>query len=195
MAEPIALIAGLGNPGPEYANTRHNAGFWFLDALARAYGAALRPESRFHGEAGRATIAGQSVWLLKPSTFMNRSGQSVAGLAHFYKIAPTAILIVHDELDFAPGIARFKEGGGHGGHNGLKDIHAQLGSPGYVRLRLGIGRPADASQQVGFVLGKPPASERALIDEAISAALLEVPKLVTGDLAKATMSLHGRGKA
>ncbi|MEK6749607.1 MAG: aminoacyl-tRNA hydrolase [Pseudomonadota bacterium] len=195
MAEPIVLMVGLGNPGPEYIHTRHNAGFWFIDAVAHQTGARLKHESRFHGEVARATIAGRQVWLLKPATYMNRSGLAVAALANFYKITPGAILVVHDELDFEPGVVRLKEGGGHAGHNGLKDIAAQLGTPAFARARLGVGRAAAAAAKVDYVLSKPLASERLLTEQAIAATLHELPKLVAGEWEKAQMALHGRDKA
>ena len=142
----IKLFVGLGNPGPEYADTRHNAGFWWIDQIARQLGATLAPERAFHGHAARASVQGQSVWLLKPQTFMNLSGKAVAALARFYKIAPQEILVAHDELDLPAGEAKLKQGGGHAGHNGLRDIHAQLGSSDYWRLRLGIGHPGHKAQ-------------------------------------------------
>ncbi|MDH4275861.1 MAG: aminoacyl-tRNA hydrolase [Gammaproteobacteria bacterium] len=195
MAEPIALMVGLGNPGPEYTQTRHNAGFWFIDAVARQCGVQLRHEARFHGEAARVNVSGHNLWLLKPSTFMNRSGLAVAALANFYKIAPAAILVIHDELDFDPGVLRLKEGGGHAGHNGLKDIAAQLGTPQFPRVRVGVGRAASAADKINYVLGKPPSAERHQIDDALTDLLHELPKLVAGEWDKAQMVLHGRGKA
>ena len=158
----IKLLVGLGNPGPEYESTRHNAGFWWIDAVARALGAHLALERGFHGLVARASVQGRGVWLLQPQTFMNLSGRSVAALARFYKIAPEEILVVHDELDLPPGQAKLKQGGGHAGHNGLRDIHAQLGSADYWRLRLGIGHPGAKSEVVGWVLKKPPAASARL---------------------------------
>ena len=152
----IKLFVGLGNPGPQYADTRHNAGFWWIDAVARQLGATLAPERGYQGLVARKNLHGQPVWLLEPQTFMNLSGRSVAALARFFKIAPEEILVVHDELDLAAGQAKLKLGGGHAGHNGLRDIHAQLGSSNYWRLRLGIGHPGDKSEVVGWVLKKPP---------------------------------------
>ena len=139
----IKLFVGLGNPGPEYEATRHNAGAWWVDALARELKVNLIPERSYHGLAARTTVSGQTVWLLQPQTFMNLSGKSVAALARFFKIAPEEILVAHDELDVLPGLAKIKFGGSHAGHNGLRDIHAQLGSADYWRLRLGIGHPGD----------------------------------------------------
>ncbi|GAB3628633.1 aminoacyl-tRNA hydrolase [Pandoraea terrae] len=195
----IKLIAGLGNPGAEYAATRHNAGFWFVDALARQTGASLSNQKNFHGYAGRAHIAGHEVWLLQPQTFMNRSGQSVVALARFYKIMPDEILVVHDELDLPPGAVKLKRGGGSGGHNGLKDISAHLTTPEYWRLRLGIGHPrtqlpAGSQQQVvDFVLKPPRKEEQDAIDDAMSRSLDVIDLAVKGDMEKAMMRLHGAG--
>jgi len=186
----IKLFVGLGNPGPEYEATRHNAGFWFIDALARDCKVTLVPERGFHGLAARASIGGQSVWLLEPQTFMNLSGKSVAALARFYKIAPEEILVAHDELDVLPGQAKLKRGGSHAGHNGLRDIHAQLGTGDYWRLRLGIGHPGARSEVVGWVLKKPLREQRDAIDEAIDRSLRAAPMLVAGDMDKATVQIH-----
>jgi PTH1 family peptidyl-tRNA hydrolase len=160
------LIVGLGNPGAEYAETRHNAGFWFCERLAGRLGVNLSREARFHGIAGLARSHG--VWLLLPQTFMNRSGQAVGALARFHKVAPSEILVVHDELDIPPGQLRLKFGGGVGGHNGLKDISAHLGTPDYWRLRVGIGHPGDRDEVVNFVLKPPRREERCDIDDAIA---------------------------
>jgi len=191
----IRLIVGLGNPGPEYEQTRHNAGFWLVDNLASSSHARskLAREARFNAFAAKTTIAGQEVWLLEPQTYMNRSGQSVGALARFYKIAPEEILVVHDELDFAPGIAKIKKGGSSGGHNGLKDITAALGTPEYWRLRIGIGHPRLLnSQQIvaDFVLHRPRKEEQALINEAIEKSLDIIPLLCEGKFEAATMQLH-----
>ena len=158
------LVVGLGNPGAEYSETRHNAGFWFCERLARELGASFSKEARFHGLAAHARDAG--VWLLMPQTFMNRSGQAVAALARFYRIPPAEILVVHDELDIPPAHLRLKFGGGLGGHNGLKDITAHLGTQDYWRLRIGIGHPGDRNEVVNFVLKPPRREEAALIDDA-----------------------------
>ena len=191
----IRLVVGLGNPGAEYEKTRHNAGFWLVDELAWKYKAALRAESKFFGEAARVQLpAGGDIWLLKPMTFMNLSGQAVAALAKFYKITPEQILVVHDELDLPPGTARFKQGGGHGGHNGLKDIIAKLGGPNFWRLRLGIGHPGDRSEVVNFVLKKPRAEEQTQIDEAIAKALQVMDQALAGDMANAMKALHTAAK-
>ena len=157
----IKLFVGLGNPGQEYSATRHNAGFWWLDALARELKVTLTSDRAFHGQAGRATIHGQTVWLLKPQTFMNLSGRSVSALARFYKIMPDEILVVHDELDLQPGTIRLKQGGGNGGHNGLKHIQETLGTDVYPRLRVGIGSNFGKGKQVNFVLGKWTEDEKA----------------------------------
>jgi peptidyl-tRNA hydrolase, PTH1 family len=159
----IAII-GLGNPGPEYEATRHNAGFWFVDQLADSARVVLRPEAKFHGSFGRARIAGEDVLLLKPSTFMNRSGRAAQALCQFYKVAPDDVLVAHDELDLPAGTMRLKVAGGHGGHNGLRDLHAQIG-PAYRRLRVGIGHPGDKSMVLNYVLGRPSREdEQAIID-------------------------------
>ena len=186
----IKLFAGLGNPGPEYEATRHNAGFWWLDALTRDCKATLAPERGYHGLVARTSINGRSVWLLAPQTFMNLSGKSIAALARFYKIAPEQILVVHDELDLPPGEARLKFGGSHAGHNGLRDAHAQLGTGDYWRLRLGIGHPGVKSEVIGWVLKKPPSDQRAAIDDAVLRTLSAVPALIAGEMDKATMLIH-----
>lgn len=182
MGSPISLIVGLGNPGRDYQNTRHNAGVWFLQALAQQFKIQFTEQPKFFGLAARTEIADQSIHLLIPTTFMNLSGKSVAALAQFFKIPPEAILVVHDELDLLPGIARLKQGGGAGGHNGLKDIIQALGNQNnFQRLRLGIGHPGQASQVSNYVLGAPPASEKQLIEEAIEKALPEIPAIISGD--------------
>ena len=186
----IRLVAGLGNPGREYATTRHNAGFWFVDALARKLGASLAPESRFAGDLGKAG----TLRLVKPSTYMNESGRSVGALAHFFDIAPDEILVVHDELDLKPGDAKMKLGGGVAGHNGLRDIQSALGSPDFWRLRLGIGHPRDSElpQQdvVDYVLKPPRAEERTALDAAITRSLAAWPDVARGDMERAMMLLH-----
>ncbi|TDR76696.1 aminoacyl-tRNA hydrolase [Paludibacterium purpuratum] len=191
----IKLVVGLGNPGPEYQRTRHNAGFWLVDELAWDYKQSFRPEGKFFGETARASLAGGAdLWLLKPSTFMNLSGQAVVALARFYKILPNEILVVHDELDLPPGSARFKQGGGHGGHNGLRDIIAKLGTQDFWRLRLGIGHPGDRNEVVNFVLKKPRSEEQGAIDQAIVAALGVLPQAIAGDMAGAMKTLHTAAK-
>lgn len=190
MGQPIKAIVGLGNPGPRYLETRHNAGFWLLDALASSEGVQLRPETRFHGELGECRIAGQKCWLLKPDCFMNRSGQSVLALAHYYKLLPDELLIVYDELDLPPGTARFKSGGGHGGHNGLRDIFLRLGSRDFNRLRIGIGHPGDKRQVSDYVLTRPRPEQRELMLDAIDRALQVVPDFVAGEREPAIARLH-----
>jgi PTH1 family peptidyl-tRNA hydrolase len=189
----IRLIAGLGNPGLEYQQTRHNAGFWLLDALAAECGARFSRESRFQALAVKARIAAHEVWLAQPQTFMNRSGLAVGALAHFYKIAADEVLVVHDELDLPPGSAKLKRGGSSGGHNGLKDISAALGTQDYWRLRLGIGHPRALGLQqtvVDFVLQRPRPGEQALIDDALSRSLAIIPLLCDGQFDAAMMQLH-----
>lgn len=191
MTNSIQLIVGLGNPGAEYENTRHNAGAWLVERLARSEGVRLAPEKKFHGYAGKARIKGQDCWLLIPTTFMNLSGQAVQALATFYRINPENILVVHDELDLPAGQARFKTGGGHGGQNGLRDIISKLGNnPNFHRLRIGIGHPGDKSRVTGHVLGKPSQAEQKAIDEAIEEALRVLPDAASGDMAKAMNRLH-----
>jgi PTH1 family peptidyl-tRNA hydrolase len=186
----IKLFVGLGNPGPDYEATRHNAGFWWIDALARELKVQLVPERSYWGLAGRTTIAGQSVWLLEPQTFMNLSGKSVAALAKFFKIQPSEILVVHDELDLPPGQVKLKRGGSHAGHNGLRDIHAQLGSPDYWRLRIGIGHPGEKSEVPHWVLKKPAPDQRTLIEESIAHSLKAHTAMLAGDMDKATLLVH-----
>ncbi|RMX06377.1 aminoacyl-tRNA hydrolase [Corticibacter populi] len=186
----LKLLVGLGNPGPEYAQTRHNAGFWWIDALAARHGARLAPEKGYFGLVGKAQVAGQPLWLLEPMTFMNRSGQAVAALARFYRIEPEQILVVHDELDLLPGDVRLKQGGSHAGHNGLKDIQAQLGSAAFWRLRIGIGHPGVKSEVINWVLRKPPADERAAIDAACDRSQQVLEHLVAGEWEAAKRGLH-----
>lgn len=187
---PLRLIVGLGNPGAEYTETRHNAGFWFCERLARELSVNLAHESRFHGITGNARA--DAMWILLPQTFMNRSGQAVRALAQFFKISPAEILVVHDELDIPPGQLRLKFGGGAGGHNGLKDITAHLGSPDYWRLRVGIGHPGDRNEVVNFVLKPPRREEQDAIDAAIDRALLAWPQLKRADFAAAMQKLNNR---
>ena len=192
MSNKIKMIVGLGNPGSEYEQTRHNAGFWFIDELAWQYKATLKEEKKFFGSVSRISISGSDLWLLKPSTFMNRSGQAVAALAQFYKIKPEEILVVHDELDIPCGRIKFKLGGGNGGHNGLKDIQARLGTPDFYRLRLGIDHPGDRNLVVGYVLNKPSPEHRQQIDEAINKSLKAVPMLLAGEWEEAVRFLHSK---
>ncbi|MGJ7508321.1 aminoacyl-tRNA hydrolase [Variovorax sp. GT1P44] len=186
----IKLFVGLGNPGPEYEATRHNAGFWWIDALARDLKLTLSPERSYHGLVARAQVGGKPLWLLEPQTFMNLSGKSVAALARFFKIEPGEILVAHDELDVVPGQAKLKLGGSHAGHNGLRDIHAQLGTADYWRLRLGIGHPGVKSEVVNWVLKKPLKEQREAIDDAIVRTLHAFPALVAGEMDKATLLIH-----
>lgn len=187
----IRLIVGLANPGAEYAATRHNAGAWYVDLLAERLRAALREEPKFFGYTSRINLAGADVRLLVPTTFMNLSGKAVAAMATFYRINPDEILVAHDELDLPPGVAKFKLGGGHGGHNGLKDIISKLGNnPNFHRLRVGIGHPGDKNKVVGFVLGKPPVYEQKLIDEAVDEAARCTEIWLQDGLTKATNRLH-----
>jgi aminoacyl-tRNA hydrolase len=192
MSNKIKMIVGLGNPGSEYEQTRHNAGFWFIDELAWQYKATLKEEKKFFGSVARISISCSDLWLLKPSTFMNRSGQAVAALAQFYKIKPEEILVVHDELDIPCGRIKFKLGGGNGGHNGLKDIQARLGTPDFYRLRLGIDHPGDRNLVVGYVLNKPSPEHRQQIDEAINKSLKAVPMLLAGEWEEAVRFLHSK---
>ena len=191
----IRLIVGLGNVGPEYEDTRHNAGFWFVDAVANELGARFAHERKFHGEVARAKVAGNELWLLKPSTFMNRSGQAVVALALFYKILPHQILLAHDELDLPPGAIKMKLGGGTAGHNGLKDTQARLSTPEFWRLRIGIGHPRNlqSEQEVAdFVLHRPRKDEATLIDEAIGRGQGIIDLLVGGKFEAAMLKLHTR---
>jgi PTH1 family peptidyl-tRNA hydrolase len=191
---PIRLIVGLGNPGPDYEQTRHNAGFWLVDNLANSLpNARLQRESGFNALVAKTIIGGNQLWLLEPQTYMNRSGQSVGAIARFYKIQPDEILVVHDELDLPPGAAKLKKGGSSGGHNGLKDITSALGTQDYWRMRIGIGHPRtlNLNQPVAdFVLHRPRREEQLLIEEAIEKALRIIPTAVAGDFTKATMELH-----
>ncbi len=186
----IKLLVGLGNPGPSYEDTRHNAGFWWLESVARELNVSLQPERAYFGRCARTTIQGEPLWLLEPTTFMNRSGQSVAALARFFKIPPEAILVAHDELDIDPGELKLKKGGGHAGHNGLRDIHAQLGSPDYWRLRIGIGPPGGKSEVVDWVLKKPAPDQREAIEQAMIRSLKALPDLLAGRMDKATAQIH-----
>jgi PTH1 family peptidyl-tRNA hydrolase len=191
MSKP-RLIVGLGNPTDEHTTDRHNAGFWFVDALARSHGATLRRETRFHGLVGKARIGQDELWLLQPQTYMNRSGQAVAALARFYRIDPVDVLVAYDELDLSPGAARLKLGGSST-HNGLRDITAQFGGPGYWRLRLGIGHPRDVSPGkpvADYVLGRPSREHQAAIDDAIARAQDVLPLIAAGDWTRATQQLH-----
>ncbi|MFN9195180.1 MAG: aminoacyl-tRNA hydrolase, partial [Pseudomonadota bacterium] len=191
----IRLFVGLGNPGTEYEATRHNAGFWWVDALADRLKARLAPERAYQGLVARVTPASAPagpVWLLEPMTYMNRSGVSVAGLARFFKIAPAEILVVHDELDLPPGEAKLKQGGSAAGHNGLKDIHAMLGTLDFWRLRIGIGHPGHKGEVPNYVLKRPSADDREAIDKAIEQSLGASELLIEGAMDKALARIHAR---
>jgi PTH1 family peptidyl-tRNA hydrolase len=190
MSEPIKLIVGLGNPGREYEATRHNAGFWWVDELAHKHNVNFKNESKFHGLVARANLHGHEVHLLKPQTFMNVSGRAVVALALFYKVLPDQILVVHDELDLPPGSAKLKMGGGHGGHNGLKDIIAQLGTKEFWRMRVGIGHPGERSEVVNYVLNAPRKEEQILIEDAMQHAQEVAPLIIEGKLEAAMLKLH-----
>ncbi|BBL76585.1 aminoacyl-tRNA hydrolase [Methylomagnum ishizawai] len=194
MPANFKLLVGLGNPTAQYEKTRHNAGFWFLDAIAARYRLGFREEPRFHGLAAKLELAGDTLLLLKPTTYMNRSGLAVGAMAKYFKVEPAQILVAHDELDLPPGVARLKRGGGHGGHNGLRDILAHLGTPDYYRLRFGIGHPGDRDAVVPYVLGAPSRAEAGLIEAAISNVADSVPELVAGNLAGLMNRLHSEPK-
>jgi len=188
----IRLLVGLGNPGPQYEATRHNAGFWFVDEAARKLGATLQPERSYAGLAARVNRPTGPLWLLEPMTFMNLSGKSVSALARFFKIAPEEILVVHDELDLMPGQAKLKLGGSAAGHNGLKDIEAQLGQAGFWRLRLGIGHPGVKAEVVDYVLRKPPADQREAIAKSIEQSISALDLVLAGEMERAMMKVHAK---
>ena len=185
------LIVGLGNPGNEYARTRHNAGFWFVDELARANGGSWRRESKYQCELARVRIGEGELWLMKPMTFMNRSGAAVQAVAGFYRIAPAQMLVAHDEIDLPPGVVRLKQAGGHGGHNGVRDVIAQLGAD-FWRLRIGVGHPGSKEQVIDAVLDRASAVEQQLIDAALARAYAALPELLRGDAQKVMKMLHTR---
>jgi len=186
----IKLIVGLGNPGREYADTRHNVGFWWVDELARGENLNFKNETKFHGLLARGQLHGHEMFVLKPQTFMNLSGRAVAAVAQFYKISPAEILVVHDELDLQPGVSRLKTGGGHGGHNGLKDIIAQLGTKDFWRLRMGIGHPGDRTEVSNYVLNNPRREEAELITEAMQKAHNIAHLVIDGKIEAAMLKLH-----
>ncbi|CAL1240989.1 aminoacyl-tRNA hydrolase [Candidatus Methylocalor cossyra] len=190
MAVNFKMVVGLGNPTAQYEHTRHNAGFWFLDEVAAHHRVALHREQRFQGVVGKLEWAGSTVLLLKPMTYMNRSGLSVGAVARYFHIQPAEILVAHDELDLAPGVVRLKRGGGHGGHNGLRDLMAHLGSPDFHRLRFGIGHPGDRAAVIAYVLGVPDPSERSLIEQAIAKAVVLLPELLVSPLEMVMNQLH-----
>ncbi len=189
MSKEIKLIVGLGNPGQQYSKTRHNAGFWFIDALADKYDSSFKAETKFSGEVAKSNINGHSVWLLKPSTFMNRSGLAVHQLSKFYKISAEEVLVAYDELDLPVGTIRLKQAGGHGGHNGLRDLHAQI-SKDYLRFRFGIGHPGDRTKVADYVLSRASHDDEIEINNAIDRALDVIDKVVCGDTQKAMNTLH-----
>ncbi|MFN3786287.1 MAG: aminoacyl-tRNA hydrolase [Thiothrix sp.] len=189
MGTPLRLIAGLGNPGSQYDKTRHNAGFWFLDELARRYNGQFANEKRFSGEVCKLQVGSQAVWLLKPQTFMNRSGLAVRQLADFYRIPVENMLVAHDELDIPAGEVRLKQGGGHGGHNGLRDCHAHL-SAAYWRLRIGIGHPGDKNKVVDYVLSRPSTADESAIHRAIDNAVNQIELILQGEMQRAMQALH-----
>lgn len=193
--EPFALLVGLGNPGARYESTRHNAGFWFAEAAARRLNAQFRPEKRFQGRVAEGVWHGEKVRLLMPDTYMNHSGRSVGALAGFFRIPAERVLVAHDEIDLPPGTVRLKTGGGHGGHNGLRDIIGQLGSPEFTRLRIGVGHPGLADDVVDYVLNRPGKAEQADIEASIDAACDVLPEILDGDLPAAMRVLHTKPKA
>jgi peptidyl-tRNA hydrolase, PTH1 family len=188
---PLRMIVGLGNPGPEHQVTRHNAGFWFVDVLAQRHGVEFRDYRKFSGETARISISGQDIVLLKPTTYMNRSGLSVRQLSEFYKIAPDEILVAHDELDLPVGSVRLKHGGGHGGHNGLRDTIAHIGD-GFWRLRLGIGHPGNKTEVIDYVLTRAPRAEEELILDAVNSAADCIPLILEQGAERAMTKLHNR---
>lgn len=194
QGNPIELIVGLGNPGPQYQGNRHNAGAIFVAELCRRYHGQMRVEAKFAGEFGTVTLDGREIRLLFPTTFMNRSGRSVAAVCRFYKIAPENMLVAYDEIDFAVGVTRFKEGGGHGGHNGIRDIIAALGgASGFYRLRIGVGHPGHKSMVANYVLSDPSRSEAEIINADIDEAIRVIPKAIAGHWEEAMRLLHTRG--
>jgi PTH1 family peptidyl-tRNA hydrolase len=185
----LKLIVGLGNPGADYVRTRHNAGFWWVDALAAQQRASWRRQGRDQAELARISVEGSELWLLKPTTFMNQSGAPVQAIAHFHRLPPAAVLVVHDDIDLPPGVVRFKEGGGHGGHNGVRDVMARIGAD-FMRLRIGVGHPGHRDLVIDAVLDRPTAAEAQLIDEAMARALAIVPVLIRDGVQQAMNTLH-----
>jgi PTH1 family peptidyl-tRNA hydrolase len=191
MSSGIKLFVGLGNPGGQYEATRHNAGFWWVDQLALTSKSQLSLDAKFFALAGKLSPTNDT-WLLKPNTFMNASGKAVAALANYYKILPEQILVIHDELDLPAGTVKLKKGGGHGGHNGLKDITAALGTADFWRLRFGIGHPGDKNEVVNFVLKAPTKDEQTAINECLDKSMNVVPQLLSGDFEQAMLKLHSK---
>ena len=187
---PVSLLVGLGNPGDRYARTRHNAGFWLVDEVLRRHGANLKSDRRFHGETGRIRLDGRELHVLRPATFMNHSGQAVAAYSRFFRIEPSAILVAYDEIDLPPGVVRLKQGGGHGGHNGVRDTVRALGTGDFGRLRLGVGHPGHKDLVVAYVLGRAPPAEHQAILDAIDDAADALPLLVAGEWDRAFQRLH-----
>jgi len=188
----LKVIVGLGNPGPKYTETRHNAGFWFIEEVARKYSATFRLEKKFHGEVAKISLQGKDIWLLKPDTFMNRSGLATQSLLSFYRITADQLLVAHDEIDLPPGTAKLKTGGGHGGHNGLRDIINQLGSKDFHRLRIGVGHPGSKDQVVDYVLRKPSLDDHIMISRDIDDAVAVMPELASGAFEQAMQKLHSK---
>ncbi len=188
----LKVIVGLGNPGSKYTKTRHNAGFWFVEEVARQYSAAFRSEKKFHGEVSKISLEGKEIWLLKPDTFMNRSGLATQSLLSFYRITAEQLLVAHDEIDLPPGTAKLKTGGGHGGHNGLRDIISQLGSKEFHRLRVGVGHPGSKDLVVDYVLHKASLDDQILIDRDIDDAVSVMPDLASGAYEQAMQKLHSK---
>ncbi len=188
----LKVIVGLGNPGSKYTETRHHAGFWFIEEVARTYSATFRTDKKFHGEVAKVSIEGKEIWLLKPDTFMNLSGRAVQSLLSFYRITAEQLLVAHDEIDLDPGTAKLKTGGGHGGHNGLRDIINQLGTKDFHRLRIGVGHPGSKDQVVDFVLHNASRDERMLIDSDIDDAVRVLPDLASGAFEQAMQKLHSK---
>ena len=190
MPVSLKLLVGLGNPGPEHSDTRHNAGFWFLDRLAGNFHAVYTNDNRFYGELARVHYDDTDCRLFKPQTFMNNSGRAVRAIADYFRIPPEQILVVHDEIDLPPGTVRLKQGGGHAGHNGVRDIIESLGNRDFNRLRIGVGHPGNKDQVIGSVLGRPSRADKKLIDEAIDKALELMPLLLAGEYARVMTQLH-----
>ena len=190
MSALLKLIIGLGNPGPRYAGTRHNAGFWFVDRLAEKYSCSFSGGQKFAGDIARFRYEGNEYQLLKPRTYMNESGRSVQAVMSYFGISPDEILVVHDEIDFAPGTIRIKQGGGAAGHNGIRDIIGCIGSNAFLRIRIGVGHPGDKDKVIGSVLGKPSKTERHMIEQAIGRGIEVFPMILDGDYQKAMTQLH-----
>jgi PTH1 family peptidyl-tRNA hydrolase len=189
MPKPIRIIAGLGNPEDRYERTLHNAGFWFVDALARKYGGIFKYEKKFDAESCRVKMHGEDVWLVRPQSYMNNSGQPIRGLLDYYRLGVNELLVAHDEIDLPPGTVRLKEGGGHGGHNGLRDIVRHCGAD-FLRLRLGVGHPGDKDQVTNYVLKRASSDVEAAIERNIDDAMVVMPELVDGDINAAMKKLH-----